>query len=85
MTPTAAQIRDLVTITGISLWESEKWLKAYECNVEKAANAYFDEGGVLRAQANPSTDWDEDAFHSDRASGGSQHPPCKGPQQKVAI
>ena len=51
MGPTNAQIRDLVTITSISLKESEKWLKAYENNVEKAANAYFDEGGVLKAQA----------------------------------
>lgn len=50
MSPTTAQIRNLVSITGISLKESEKWLKAYECNVEKAANAYFDEGGVLKAQ-----------------------------------
>ena len=50
MSPTTAQIRNLVSITGISLKESEKWLKAYECNVEKAANAYYDEGGVLKTQ-----------------------------------
>ena len=51
MNPTTPQIRNLVSITGITLKESEKWLKAYECNVEKAANAYFDEGGILKEQA----------------------------------
>ena len=50
MGPTSNQIQDLVTLTGISAKESERWLQAYECSTDKAANAYFDDGGVLKTQ-----------------------------------
>lgn len=34
----------------VALSEARRWLKAYDCNFEKAVNAYFDNGGVLKAQ-----------------------------------
>lgn len=51
MAPTISQIQDFVNITDITAKEAERWLKAYDCNTDKAANAYFDEGGVLKASS----------------------------------
>lgn len=50
MGPTADQIQELVIVTGATPKDSERWLKAYDCDTAKAVNAFFDEGGVLKIQ-----------------------------------
>ena len=45
-----AAVDGLATILGISFNEAQDWYKANGSNTEKAANAYFDNGGVLKIQ-----------------------------------
>ena len=50
MGPTADQIQGLVNILSLTPKESERWLRAYNCDTAKAINAFYDEGGVLKIQ-----------------------------------
>lgn len=62
--PSEEGIGTVSTVTGLPAAEAARWLKAYNCDPQKASNAYYDNNFVLPISDDQSG-WDERPFKND--------------------